>query len=501
MSEVPGYEGPAYPFSCPIAPLTAVNTAEFNHRAVGIRNCESAFHLASTILGGRDIIEEFVAARIWLISCGWAPTEIVCFNVNWAAQEVPFPKFGIKLRESQSADSFMVEIEKRVNLMIGEYTMNEYKAYKALVKHKKRINRVFTKVCGDKSFSSRGPGRKLKVPIVAVASCSAAPINAPRRRSSKRGPSAVDESASSGVKPSKTRSLESSKRKRKISERISDVELQAASGLAQMSRKKLKKVSSSGVRRVPSAFDDDLFVEADSQKGSCFWPLLRFNIRDNCPSGSENEFVDIDSFSDAAPEVRKEAVLVIASEAPVAAEAPTAAETFVAVEAPAADVSLPTRSRDEASPEFTKELELTVQRGKDPVQCAPLLEVREVVPEDQAPSPSLAAFNKSFGTSHRGELLSVGLKTTSIGSQTSKILTLWKSPVLVDETGGEGSEQPGGVAWDSEKGLRSAPETTTSSQGKVSSSSTKKVTMRNLSKQGLFLFIAFRTFQILEFLI
>jgi hypothetical protein len=49
--------------SCPIAPLTAVNVAEFNQRAVGIRNCESAFHHASTILGGRDIIEEFIAAR------------------------------------------------------------------------------------------------------------------------------------------------------------------------------------------------------------------------------------------------------------------------------------------------------------------------------------------------------------------------------------------------------------------------------------------------------
>jgi hypothetical protein len=78
-----------------------VNTAEFNHRAVGIRNCESAFHLASTILWGRDIIEEFVAARIWPISSGWALIEIVYFNVNWAAQEVPFPKFGIKLREGQ----------------------------------------------------------------------------------------------------------------------------------------------------------------------------------------------------------------------------------------------------------------------------------------------------------------------------------------------------------------------------------------------------------------
>jgi hypothetical protein len=132
MSEVSGYTGPAHPLSCPIAPLTAVNTAEFNHRTVGIRNCESGFHLASIILGGRDIIEEFAGARIWPISSGWTPIEIVYFNVNWLGREVPFPKFGIKLRENQSADAFMIEIEKRVNVMIGEYTMNEYKASRLL---------------------------------------------------------------------------------------------------------------------------------------------------------------------------------------------------------------------------------------------------------------------------------------------------------------------------------------------------------------------------------
>jgi hypothetical protein len=41
-----------------------------------------------------------------------------------------------------------------------------------------------------------------------------------------------------------------------------------------MSRKKLKKavkkISSSGVQRVPSAFGDDVFVGADSQKGFFF---------------------------------------------------------------------------------------------------------------------------------------------------------------------------------------------------------------------------------------
>jgi hypothetical protein len=78
----------------------------------------------------------------------------VTFNVNWAAQEVPFPLFGLRLRDGQSAEKLMVEVEKKVNAMIGEYTMDEYKAYKNLVKHNKRINRVFSEICGEKSFRS-----------------------------------------------------------------------------------------------------------------------------------------------------------------------------------------------------------------------------------------------------------------------------------------------------------------------------------------------------------
>jgi hypothetical protein len=135
-------------------------------------------------------------------------------------------------------------------------------------------------------------------------------------------------------------------------------------------------------------------------------------------------------------------------------------------------------------PPNSPELELTVQRGENPTEHDPLVEVREVVPEDQTPSPSLAAFNKSFGTSHRGKLLSVGFKTTGVGSKTSKILTLWKSSVTIDESGGESSGQPEGVAAGSEKGPHPSPEGTPSPQGRASSSSAKQVTMQQFSKQG-----------------
>jgi hypothetical protein len=103
MSKNPGYTGLAYPLYSPIEAVTATCTAPYNHWVVGSRNCKNAFFLANTILGGRDVIEEFVAAEICLISHGWAPTEIVTFKVNWAIQEVPFPRFGLQLKEGQTA--------------------------------------------------------------------------------------------------------------------------------------------------------------------------------------------------------------------------------------------------------------------------------------------------------------------------------------------------------------------------------------------------------------
>jgi hypothetical protein len=160
------------------------------------------------------------------------------------------------------------------------------------------------------------------MPAVAVASCSAAHLKAPRRRFSKSSKLIIDETMSSSVQPVKTRSLESTKRKHETSEQVSDVELQAASSLAQMSRKKakkaIKKIVAAEVRRVPSAFDDDLFAEP-SQKGFFSWPFLRFNFHEHFPPGSENEFVDIGSFSDVTSEVQKEVVTVVAA-ATVAAE-------------------------------------------------------------------------------------------------------------------------------------------------------------------------------------
>jgi hypothetical protein len=190
-----------------------------------------------------------------------------------------------------------------------------------------------------------------------------------------------------------------------------------------MSRKKdkkavKKKVEAVEVRRVPAAFDDDFSVEV-AQKGFSSWPFLRFYFLDRRTPSSENEFVDIDSFSDVAEEVQKEIVSAATSE--------TTAATM--------DTAVPQSAhpQEEVSPEFTRDLELTIHKGEEPVQDVVLFETREDLPEGQDPSPSVAAFNKSFGTSYRGELLSVGCEVARNKGGAPKILTLWKSSALIDE--------------------------------------------------------------------
>jgi hypothetical protein len=63
--------------------------------------------------------------------------------------------------------------------MVGESTLKEYKTYKNLVKHKKRVNRVFSELGAETALHSRPPGVDKKVRVVAVASCSTAPPKAP----------------------------------------------------------------------------------------------------------------------------------------------------------------------------------------------------------------------------------------------------------------------------------------------------------------------------------
>jgi hypothetical protein len=188
--------------------------------------------------------------------------------------------------------------------MVGELTLNEYKSFKALVKHKRRVNRVFSELGAEIALRSCPPGVDKKVPVVVVATCSAALPKAPRKKSlnKRKGMNEAGDISSSTIHPEKTKSLESSKWKCKASDSVSDAEVQAASSLAQLEQKKaknaVKKISIAIIQCVPSAFSDDEMTDELHPTGfsSCLWCDLRFNVRRSYTLGSENEFVDVETF-------------------------------------------------------------------------------------------------------------------------------------------------------------------------------------------------------------
>jgi hypothetical protein len=118
------------------------------------------------------------------------------------------------------------------------------------------------------------------------------------------------------------------------------------------------------------------------------------------------------------------------------------------------------------------------------MQNVPLVDTHEDLPEGQDPSPSIVAFNKSFGTSYQRELLSVGCERADARDGTSDLLTLWNSSKLVDETGEGASEQapPPLIGTPCDSGKQPS-----SSSKRISSDSVppSRITVETLSRKGL----------------
>jgi hypothetical protein len=173
------------------------------------------------------------------------------------------------------------------------------------------------------------------------------------------------------------------------------------------SKKVVKKVVTTVVQHVPPAFSDDEMIEEPREIGlfSCLCCELRFRICHAYIPGSEDEIVDVETFSDIFPE---------AQGAPEDSAVPAEAE---------AGSSQAAASKDEASPKFTEDLESTVRKSGDFVENLSLIENHEEIPKDQDPVPLVTTYNESLGT-------------PSSASTTSP-LTLNSSPLKVKDRYGE----------------------------------------------------------------
>jgi len=66
-----------------------------------------AFSSAAVLIGGRDLIEEFVCAKIWPLSAGWDPNPFVNVRVRALKEAVPFPRLAL-VKPSGETDEAIV---------------------------------------------------------------------------------------------------------------------------------------------------------------------------------------------------------------------------------------------------------------------------------------------------------------------------------------------------------------------------------------------------------
>jgi hypothetical protein len=109
------------------------------------RACDQAFALACRFFGGRDLVEEMVAADYWPLGRrnDKFTIEMVQVPVFGPPEGLPFPQFRVGLPEDEKEESFLDRVEVSVRRIVGKISEKEYLQQKSTLGNMSRFNRVF----------------------------------------------------------------------------------------------------------------------------------------------------------------------------------------------------------------------------------------------------------------------------------------------------------------------------------------------------------------------
>lgn len=130
-----------YPLALGILPFDHTNQPGFNKNLPGFKSYMSAFEVAGQVCGGRDLIEEYLAARVWPLSPGWFPVETRSGKFDCLPYAITCPVFGLKRPEGKSDGIIVAELEREALNILGPWNRKEYDFFVAVCCHQSHINR------------------------------------------------------------------------------------------------------------------------------------------------------------------------------------------------------------------------------------------------------------------------------------------------------------------------------------------------------------------------
>lgn len=121
--------GVSYPLAMKVRLFIYVTKADFRRTVPGYKDCCVAFASAAGVISGRDLIEEFLAAKVWPLTDGWLPGNFSKIEISGLMDKLPFPKFHLERPAGVSDDLIVEEVEQEDVVLAGPYTLKEYDSF------------------------------------------------------------------------------------------------------------------------------------------------------------------------------------------------------------------------------------------------------------------------------------------------------------------------------------------------------------------------------------
>ena len=83
---------------------------------------------ACQVCGGRDAVEEFLAAKVWPLAAGWSPLRFDRKRFAGLKYDVTSTVFGLRRPEGASDEVIVDELERRAAEILGPWNKKEYRS-------------------------------------------------------------------------------------------------------------------------------------------------------------------------------------------------------------------------------------------------------------------------------------------------------------------------------------------------------------------------------------
>ena len=101
---------------------------------------------ASQVCGGRDAVEEFLAAKVWPLAAGWSPSRFQRKRFVGLKYDVTSPVFGLRRPEGSSDEVIVDELERQAAEILGPWNKKEYLSLVEVCGGNLRLNRCLAEM-------------------------------------------------------------------------------------------------------------------------------------------------------------------------------------------------------------------------------------------------------------------------------------------------------------------------------------------------------------------